>query len=283
MRALADIPDQPPAALRFRRRAPFLGSVRELWHRRELISTLARRDFIARYKQTLLGVGWSVVQPLLLVLALSLFLGRLTHANTAGKPYVLWSMVGLIPWTFFSAAVTSGMSSLLSNQPLLNKVRCPREVFPIAGVLLAGVDSAISVGTLGVLFVATTTLPAATVYWIPLLVLVQVPAALGVSMLVSILVVYLRDLRNVIPLLLQFGLFVSPIAFGLEQVPSRWRLVYCFLNPVAPVIDSYRRVVLFGEAPAAGPLLVGAASSLLLLLVGFRLFKKLELGIADLI
>src|SRR5664279_883453 len=240
----SSIPDAPPEELRFTRSSSVFGALRELWGRRELIRTLTTRDFIARYKQTLLGVGWSVIQPLAVVLALSLFLRRIAKADTHGVPYVLWSFVGLIPWSFFSGAVTAGVNSLLNNQPLLNKVRCPREAFPFAAVLLVGIDTAISVMTLGVVFAVTASAPAITIYWIPVILLVQIPAALGAATLASIVVVYLRDLRNVLPLLLQLGLFVTPIAFALDQVPPRFRLLYCFVNPVAPVIDSYRRVVL---------------------------------------
>jgi len=279
----SSIPDAPPEELRFSRSSSVFGALRELWGRRELIRTLTTRDFIARYKQTLLGVGWSVIQPLAVVLALSLFLRRIAKADTHGVPYVLWSFVGLIPWSFFSGAVTAGVNSLLNNQPLLNKVRCPREAFPFAAVLLVGIDTAISVMTLGVVFAVTASAPAITIYWIPVILLVQIPAALGAATLASIVVVYLRDLRNVLPLLLQLGLFVTPIAFALDQVPPRFRLLYCFVNPVAPVIDSYRRVVLYGIAPQPGPLLAGALSGILLFLIGVKVFKRLELGIADLI
>ena len=279
----SSIPDAPPEELRFSRSSSVFGALRELWGRRELIRTLTTRDFIARYKQTLLGVGWSVIQPLAVVLALSLFLRRIAKADTHGVPYVLWSFVGLIPWSFFSGAVTAGVNSLLNNQPLLNKVRCPREAFPFAAVLQVGIDTAISVMTLGVVFAVTASAPAITIYWIPVILLVQIPAALGAATLASIVVVYLRDLRNVLPLLLQLGLFVTPIAFALDQVPPRFRLLYCFVNPVAPVIDSYRRVVLYGIAPQPGPLLAGALSGILLFLIGVKVFKRLELGIADLI
>lgn len=260
-----------------------MSAIVETWQHRQLVRTLVTRDFIARYKQTFLGVGWSVIQPLAIVLALTLFLRRVSDADTHGSPYILWSFVGLLPWSLFSAAVAAGTGSLLSNQPLLNKVKCPREAFPVAAVGLAAIDTAISVVTLGVVFAVTHTLPAATVYWLPVVVAVQVPACLGAALLGSIVVVYLRDLRNIVPLALQLGLFVSPIAFGLEEIPSRFRLLYCFVNPVAPVIDTYRRVILYGAAPQAAPLLVGAASGLLLFVVAVRTFRRLEVGIADLI
>ncbi|WP_375503873.1 ABC transporter permease [uncultured Jatrophihabitans sp.] len=277
------IPDAPPRELRFKRSSSISASFRELYRRRELIRVLATRDFIARYKQTFLGVGWSVLQPLAVVLALSLFLRRLTHSHTGGVPYVLWSFVGLIPWSFFSGALSAGVGSLLGNQPLLNKVRCPREAFPIAAMVLTGVDTLISVGTLSVLFIATGTVPEATCYWIPVLMLVQLPMAAGGAVLGSIVVVYLRDLRNILPLVLQLGLFVTPIAFNMSQVPSRFRLAYSFLNPVAPVIDGYRRAVLYGLAPDWSELGAAAISSAVLFLISFKVFKRLELGIADLI
>ncbi|MBE7190732.1 ABC transporter permease [Jatrophihabitans endophyticus] len=277
------IPAEPPREIRARARADIIGSLRELWRRRELIRVLTTRDFIARYKQTFLGVGWSVLAPLAIVLALSLFLRRFTNPRTGGAPYELWTFTGLIPWSFFSGALSAGVVCLLANQPLLNKVRCPREVFPFAAVALTAIDTLISVLTLSVMFAVTTTLPSSTAYWVPVIALAQVPAVFGIAVLGAIVVVYLRDLRNIVPLILQFGLFVTPIAFGLEQVPSRWRLLYCFANPVAPIIDSYRRVLLLDQAPQWRLLGAGAISGVVLFVVAMKAFRKYERGIADLI
>lgn len=280
----ATIPDVPPAELRFRRHVSLLGSVADLVRRREVVRSLADRDFRARYKQAFLGVGWAVIQPLILVVIFSVTIRHVAHVSTQGVPYAVWSYVGLFAWTFFSGAVTWAANCLLSNQPLLNKVNCPREAFPTAAVALAGLDAAVSLIGGILVFLVVGFLPTAEIYWAPLLLLVEIVFTLGVCMLVSVIVVYVRDLRQIIPILVQVGLFATPVAYNItDRLSPGWRYVYCALDPLAPVIDNLRRTVLFGLPPQWSYVGVGAASSVVVLAVAFRVFKKLEAGIADLL
>lgn len=271
----------PPRELRFKRRIRLGASVLELWRARELIRALAERQLRARYKQALLGVAWAVIPPVLLMVVMSLFVQRVADVQTDGIPYPLFSYVALIPWSFFSSSISQATGSLAGNTDLLNKVHFPREVFPVAGTATAGVDMVVALIPLGILFVAYSFLPKLTTVWVPLLLAVQVAFTLGVGLLMSALTVYVRDVRHALPLVIQFGLFATPIAYGMEQIPPSLRLPYSFLNPLAPVIDGYRRTVLLGEPPAWNLLLAGAITAFLLLAVAFFLFKRLEAGFAD--
>ena len=273
--------EAPPAHLLFRRRIDLLAAARRCWDAREIIATLAQRDFIARYKQAALGVLWAFFTPLALMLVFGLVFTRVADVDTGGAPYVLFLYLGLLPWTFFSSSVSSGGLSLVSNSQLLNRTLFPREVFPLASVVVAAVDMAIAATALVVLFAATGTAPEATSVWVPLLLVLQLSIAAAVALAVSVVVVYLRDLRHAIPVLLQLGLLATPIAYGLDDLPDGLRLPYCAVNPIASVIDGYRRTVLLGENPAWDVLGVGAASACLMLVGGYYLFKRLEGRLAD--
>jgi ABC-type polysaccharide/polyol phosphate export permease len=273
----------PRLEIRFRRRIRYGEALRELWAARELIRTLAERDLRARYKQTLLGVAWAVVTPLMLMGVFTIVFTRFTNLNSHGAPYVLFAYLGLVPWTFFSTALSAGGMSLVANLSIVNKVCCPREVFPIATLVVALVDAAISTFVLAVIFGITRTAPKAEIVYVPVLLPVLFAFTLGAMLLASSLLVYLRDLRHALPLLIQLGLFVTPVAYGIEVLAhTRSKvLIYSAVNPLAPVIDGLRGAVLFGHAPDWPPLGLAAATSSLVLVAGYWLFKKLETGIAD--
>lgn len=274
-------PTAPPADLIFRRRVRFGAAVAEVWRSRELVRTLAEREIRARYKQALLGFSWAVITPLVLMVVFTLFVRRVADIDTGGVPYPLFTYLGLLPWTFFSSSLSAGGQSLVTNSSLLNKIYCPREVFPLASIIVAAIDTTISTAILGVLFVVLTFAPKITSYWVPVLLLVQLAFTIGVTLIVSGVLVYLRDLRQALPLLLQFGLFATPVAWGIDVVPESWRLAYSIVNPLAPVIDGYRRTVLLGLPPQWELLVPAALSTAALLLVGYVLFKRLETGFAD--
>jgi ABC-2 type transport system permease protein/lipopolysaccharide transport system permease protein len=271
----------PPAELRFRRRISPRAVVRELWTSRELVRTLAERELRARYKQAFLGFGWAVLTPLALMLVFSVFFQRVAKVNTGGAPYPIFAYVGLLPWTFFSAAVSQGGQSLVQNVSLLNKVYCPREVFPIAMVKVAAVDTAVALPALGILFILSGFGPRPTSVWVPVLLLIQVAFTLGITFIASAIVVYLRDLRHALPVILQLGLFATPVAYGIEIVPHRFRAIYSALNPLAPVIDGYRRTVLLGLPPRGHLLVLGSITAVASLVIGYVIFKRLEAGFAD--
>jgi ABC-type polysaccharide/polyol phosphate export permease len=273
----------PPTGLRYRRRLRLGGALWELWRARELLRTLAERELRVRYKQALLGFAWAVVTPVVMMVVFSLFIGRVARVDTGGAPYPLFAFLGLVPWTFFSASVSQGGMSLLVNATLLNKVYCPREVFPIASVLVAGFDSLIATAVLGLLFVVTGESPAATTVWIPLLLAIQVGFTVGVVLVVSPALIYLGDLRHAVPIALQVGLFATPVAFGLDVVPEALRGPYVAINPLAAVIDGYRRTVLLGYPPDWHLTLIGGAAAATVLIGGYALFKRLETGVADVV
>lgn len=277
----ADVPDGPPPELIFKRRVRFFAAIRELLGYRELIRTLAERDMKSRYKQAILGVGWAVVTPLLLMLVFTVFFKRVARIDTSPAPYALFSYLGLLPWTFFSSSVTNGGQSLVSNNALLNKVYCPREVFPIASMAVAGIDFAISTLVLGVLFAVYGYAPHAEAVWVPVLLAIQIAFTLGVTLALSGLLVYVRDLRQAIPMLLQLGLFATPVAYGIDKIPENWLGVYSALNPLVPVIDGYRRTILYGLPPQGRLLVPGAITAFVVLIVGYVLLKRLETRFAD--
>lgn len=283
MRPVESIPAAPPPELRFRRRVGPVAALRELWEFRELAVSLAERNLRARYKQAFLGAAWVLVQPLSLILVFTLLFRHAVKVDTAGVPYPLYSLVGLLPWSFFSGALSSGGSSLLANISLLNKVYCPREVFPLSAIVVALVDSAVALIALVGLFVVAGRAPRSTSYWVPVLVLMLLAFTYGATLLIASLVVYLRDIRNALPLILQVGLFATPVAYGLDVVPERYQLAYCAANPLAPIIDGLRRSMLYGTAPDLRLLGVAAITTVVVLVLGSLVFKRLETGFADVV
>jgi ABC-type polysaccharide/polyol phosphate export permease len=276
-----EIPAAPPADLRFRRRVRLAAMLKDLWRARELVRALAERQLRARYKQAVLGFAWALIPPVVLMVVLSVFVQRVVAVPTGGVPYPLFSYVALVPWTFFATAVTAASASILTSMELINKIYAPREVFPLASIVTSGVDALVGLLALVLLFIVYTFVPAPTSIWVPVLVLVQLAFTVGVCLALSALVVFLRDLRHAVPVIVQLGLFATPIAYGMDQIPPSLRLPYSILNPLAPVIDGYRRTVLLGKPPQLGLLLAGAVTSFALLAVGFIVFKRLEAGFAD--
>ena len=258
-------------------------ALRELWSFRELVVTLAERDLRVRYKQAVLGIAWALLAPLAMMIAFTLIFSHITKVNTSGAPYALFSYLGLLPWTFFSGAISSGGLSLVSNVPLLNKLYCPREVFPLAAVADALVDMIIASLVLLLLFPVLGYAPRVQSYWVPLLLVMLFAVTLGATMAVSAVVVYMRDLRLLLPLVVQLGLFVTPVVFSVSSVTKNHtvQIIYAFFNPMVPIIDGLRRSVLFGQAPSWPMMAAGAASTLIVLFGSFWLFKRLEAGMAD--
>jgi ABC-2 type transport system permease protein/lipopolysaccharide transport system permease protein len=272
---------KPPPDILFRPKLRFFGAVREVWGARELVRTLAERDFRVRYKQAVLGFAWAVLTPLAMMAVFTIFFQRVAKVDTGGAPYALFAYLGLLPWTFFSTAVAQGGQSLVINAQLVNKVYCPREVFPLANLVVAGIDSSIAASMLAVLFVVTGYAPKPTSLWVPVLLLVQVAFTLGLTLVTSAVLVFFRDLRHALPIVLQLGLFATPVAYGMDVVPSSLQVLYCAANPLAPVIDGYRRTILLGLPPNWELLLPGAITAIGTLVVGYAVFKRLEPGFAD--
>ncbi len=280
-RRTTPVPEHAPVDLRFHRRLRLRSSTREVWSRRELVRILAEREFRVRYKQAVLGSAWAILTPLFLMLVFTVFFHRVAKVNTNGAPYPLFAYLGLLPWTFLSTSLSQGGQALINNVPLLNKVACPREVFPLGSIAVAGLDMSIATAVLFMLFGIYEFPPKSTSYWVPVLLIVQVAFTVGLTLAISAVIVYLRDLRHALPILLQLGLFATPVAYGIEVVPQSMRLVYVAINPLAAVIDGYRRAVLWGTHPDWGTLAVGGIASLVYLCGGYAWFKRLETGFAD--
>ena len=273
--------EAPPPELRFRRKVAFTDSCRALWRARQLVRSLAERDLRARYKQALLGFGWAAIPPVATVLVFTVLFDRVADIDTGGSPYVVFAFLGLLPWTFFSSSISAAAVSLVGNVSLLNKVSCPREVFPITALFVAAVDAAMSIIVLVVLFAVTGTAPRAEAVWAPVYLAVAIAFTLAVALLISIVVVYLRDVRHALPLLLQLGLFVTPVVYGLDVISPTWVELYVVANPLAAVIDGLRRTALLGLGPDMKLLALAAASSAVMLVGSLLVFKRLETGIAD--
>jgi ABC-2 type transport system permease protein/lipopolysaccharide transport system permease protein len=271
----------PPSELRYRHPRSLRRSLAELWVSRELVATLAERDLRARYKQAYLGFAWAFILPLLYMVVFTVFFKHVAKINTGTVPYALFTYVGLLPWTFFSGSISSAGSSLTGNLSVLNKVYCPREVFPLAAIALELVDMLIASAVLLILFGIFTYSPQPTAIYVPLILMIQLAFTLGVALIVSATTVYLRDMKHAISIILQLGLFATPVAYSLKEIPANLRSIYCFVNPLAPVIDAYRRTVLLNHAPDWKLLGLGALGACLVLYFGYRLFKRLEPGIAD--
>jgi ABC-type polysaccharide/polyol phosphate export permease len=281
MTDILDHKTSPPPELLYRHRLNVRRDLRDLWRSRALVRTLAERDIRASYKQSFFGFGWAIVTPLLTVLVFTLVFKRIGRINTGDIPYPLFAYVGLLPWSFFTSSVSSGSGSLIFNSTILNKVYCPREVFPTATIVVQAVDTVLAGAVLGLLFIYYGTAPKATTFWVPLYILVQLGFTVGLTLAFSTAVVYVRDLKQVLGGILQMGLFLTPVAWPMSAIPSRYRPVYCAINPLAAVIDGYRRAVLEGKPPAWALLVPAAVTALVVLLVGYYIFRRLEGGIAD--
>lgn len=259
-------------------------ALKELWDFRELTLTLAERDLRVRYKQAALGIVWAIITPVVMMVAFTVLFNRFAKVHTGGAPYALFSYLGLLPWTFFASSLSQGGLSLIGNNDLLNKLYCPREVFPIAALADAAVDALIATCVLAVLFPITGFAPKVQVfYYLPLLLLVLVMFTLAVTLAVAAVTVYARDLRLALPLAIQLGLFVTPVVYGASAISASkgFLIAYSVINPLVPVIDGLRSTVLDGVPPDWASLGAGAASSLVYLLGAGWLFKRLEVGMAD--
>ena len=255
---------------------------RDLWRYRELTYFLAWRDIAVRYKQTAIGVAWALIRPALTMLV---FVGfrRLVGLPTGAVPDPLLVFAAVLPWQFFSGALSDAASSLIGNANLISKIYFPRLVIPIAAVLTTLVDFAITLGLLAVLMLCYGFAPGWQIVALPVFVLMAFGLALGFGVLLAALNVEYRDFRYVVPFVVQFGLFVSPIAFASADVPEKWRSVYA-LNPMVGVIDGFRWSLLGGRiAVAPEAIWISAITTVLMVVLGVWYFRRMEHGFADVI
>jgi lipopolysaccharide transport system permease protein len=255
--------------------------VRELWTYRELLYFLVWRDIKVRYKQTVLGAAWAVLQPVLTMAVFAIFLGKLARVPSDGLPYPLFSFSGLVPWTYFATAVTGGAMSVVGSQQLISKVYFPRLLVPLAATVTPLVDFAIAMATLVAMLAWYHVVPGPAVVWLPLLTLFAVVTAFAASLWLSALMVVYRDVRYIVPFFMQFWMFATPVAYPASLVPERWRALYG-LNPLTGVIEGFRWALVGGPAP--GPMIfVSAIVVSVLLATGLLFFRRLEGTFADVI
>jgi lipopolysaccharide transport system permease protein len=260
-----------------------LAHVRELFRHRELLWLITQREIKVRYKQSLLGALWAVLQPFSLMVVFTVFFSWFARMQSDGIPYPLFSYVALLPWMFFSTSLSFAIPSLVSNSHIITKIYFPREIVPLASVLAAFLDFVIASGIfLLMLFYYRVGLTWNVLYVIPLAA-IQVAFTAGVCLLLSAFTVLYRDVRHMLPLLIQIWMFVTPILYPVSVVPEGWRTWYLMLNPMAVIIDGYRRAAVQGLPPQLRYLILAAAVSGLLLWLGYKYFKHLEREFADMI
>jgi lipopolysaccharide transport system permease protein len=254
----------------------------ELWEYRELLYFLTWRDIKVRYKQTVLGAAWAIIQPLFMMLVFSLFFGKLAGVPSDGIPYPVFTFCGLLPWQLFAYSVTQAGNSLVGSQNLITKVYFPRLVVPISAVLGGVVDFAIAFLLLLAMIFYYGIVPGWQMVALPGLVLLAVLTALGVGLWLSALNVQYRDVRYTIGFMVQFWLFATPVAYPSSIVPEKWRVLYA-LNPMVGVVDGFRWALLGKPSSPGMPLLISVIVVLMLLAGGLYYFRRMEQQFADIV
>ena len=256
--------------------------LREVFAYRELLFFLVWRDLKVRYKQTILGIAWAVLQPLLTMFVFALFFGRLARVPSDGVPYSVFAYTALVPWTFFATGLTMASNSLVGSANLITKVYFPRLTIPLATVLAGLVDFALAFPLLFALMWRNGITPSIQVFWLPLFVALAFATALGVGLWLSALNVEFRDVRHVVPFLTQLWMFATPIAYPSSLLPEKWRALYA-LNPMVGVVEGFRWALL-GTSTRPGPMIfVSAFAAAALLVSGAFFFRRMERTFADVV
>ena len=274
------LPSEPLVVIQPSKRWDLL-SFKDLWAYRELLFFLTWRDVKVRYKQTALGAAWAILQPLFMMVIFTIFFGRLAGVGSAGIPYPLFALAGLVPWTFFSNAITASGNSLVGSANLITKVYFPRLIVPAAAMLAGLVDFMLAFVLLIILMIYYGVTPTAQVLFLPVLVLLTALFALGVGTWMSALNVKYRDVRFALPFVIQLWLFVSSVILPSSSVPQKWRWLLLF-NPMSAIIEGYRSA-LFGlpfDWPALG---IASVLTVLALLYAIYSFGRVERSFADII
>ncbi len=257
--------------------------LKEVWQYRELLFFLSLRDVQIRYKQTIIGAAWAIIQPFFSMVVFSLFLGRLAGIPSDGVPYPVFSYTALVPWMFFANGLSQASNSLVSNANLLKKVYFPRLIIPISSTLSGVLDFALAFLVLLGMMAFYRIVPTLNVVWLPVLVLLSLMASLGVGLWLAGLNVQFRDVRYAVPFLTQFWMFATPVVYPSSLVPEGiWRTLYA-LNPMVGVIEGFRWALLGTQAAPYPQLFASACSALLLLVSGAFYFRRLERTFADVV
>ena len=295
------IPPEPADDILYVHRVKLRDSMRILWDHREIVYTLAERDFRAQYKQATLGVLWAVLSPVATLVIFVVVFSRVKAFPHQGIPYALYAFVGIMCWSFFAASLGNGGNSLLANKALLAKTQFPRECFPLETMLVNGLNTVISFVPLTLLFVIFGRAPKLATIWVPLFMIIEVMFAAGLTLAVASLIIQMRDLQQVLPIIISLGIFMTPVIWPFSYVPTHYHLfggtmvhghwvggfwinlqaVYGFFNPLGPVITSVRDTMLLGHNPSWIPLVTAFFGSIAYLFFGYRIFKRFEVNFAD--
>ena len=256
---------------------------KDLWRYRELFYFLSWRDILVRYKQTVIGIAWSVIRPFLTMVVFTIVFGKLAKLPSEGIPYPLLVFTALLPWQFFANSLGEASTSIISNANMLTKIYFPRIVIPATSIIVSLMDLLIFFVMLFFLMMWYGFTPSVRAFTLPLFLILACAASFGVSLWLSALNVKYRDFRYVVPFIVQFGLYVSPVGFSSGIVPERWRFLYS-LNPMVGVIDGFRWALLSGDMALYWPgIILSTAITAVILVSGFKYFRKTEKIMADVI
>jgi lipopolysaccharide transport system permease protein len=317
---VSTIPEEPPDDILYHHKVRVIESARMLWDHREIVYTLAERDFRAQYKQATLGILWAILSPVATLVIFVVVFSKVKAFPTQGIPYALYAFVGILCWSFFASSLGSGGNSLLANKALLAKTQFPRECFPLETMLVNALNTVLSWIPLAILFVIFGRAPAVATLWVPLFMIIEVVFAAGVTLAISSLIIQMRDLVQVMPIIISLGIFVTPVIWPFSYVPTHYHItgghlvkqqefvhghavlfhqhavfahhwvggfyinlqaVYGFFNPLGPVISNVRETMLLGHNPSWVPLIAAVIGSACYLAFGYRIFKRFEVNFAD--
>lgn len=257
-------------------------NLREIWDYRDLLFFLTWRDINIRYKQTILGAAWAVIQPVLTMILFTIFFGRMAGVPSEGAPYPLFAFAALLPWQYFATALGNAANSLVNNSNLLSKVYFPRLLIPLASLFPPAVDFIIAfIVLLGLMFYYRAT-PTWNILWLPAFCVLAMVTTFGAGLWFAALNVRYRDVRHIVTVLVQFGMFVSPVAYPSRLVPARWRLLYA-VNPMTGTIEGFRWALLGIDGLPASLVAVSSVAALILFVSGLFYFRYTERAFADII
>lgn len=257
--------------------------IKDLWIYRELFFFLTWRDILIRYKQTIIGVAWSVLRPLLTMIIFTIIFGKLAKMPSAGMPYSILVFTAMLPWQFFSNTLTEGGNSLINNEKLISKVYFPRIIIPTTSMLVSLIDFIISFLLLAILMIFVRFIPAWTIVFMPIFLLQCAIVSLGLTFLISAMNAKYRDFRHVLPFIVQIGLYVSPVGFSSTIIPGNWRILYS-LNPLVGIIDGFRWCISGNTELLYLPgLLISLTVTLIIFVAGLQYFRSVERTLADVI
>jgi len=254
--------------------------LRELWAYRDLLVLLIQRDVSIRYKQSAVGIGWAVLQPLLTTLIFTVVFGKFAKLPSEGYPYALYTMCAMVPWTFFTRALGGASTSIVTSSGMITKVYFPRLVLPISKTVSGLVDFGVAFGMLVLLLLFYRVTPSLGLLLLPLFVLLALATALGIGLWLTALNVKYRDIGLLVPFLTQIWMYASPIAYSSQIVPAKWLWLYN-LNPIAGVVEGFRWALLGKAAPALGPMALSCGMVVLMLVSGIWYFRRTEREFAD--